>query len=134
MCIRDRSWIDKHIILAKKIIDRERELGMTPIQQGFSGYVPRELKDKYPEAKMRLQPGWGGFKGAGQLDPTDALFAALGRDFLEEEKNLLEDDATSLVTIWGADGDPSIFDYSWREWTGLITITTKIPAAVLILT
>ena len=38
----------------------------------------------------------------------------------EEEKNLLEYDATSLVTIWGADGDPSIFDYSWREWTGLI--------------
>ena len=35
-------------------------------------------------------------------------------------KNLLEYDATSLVTIWGADGDPSIFDYSWREWTGLI--------------
>mgnify|MGYP000891621464 CR=1 FL=1 len=83
-----KSWIDKHIILAKKIIDRERELGMTPIQQGFSGYVPRELKDKYPEAKIRLQPGWCGFKGAGQLDPTDALFAALGRDFLEEEKKL----------------------------------------------
>ena len=39
---------------------------MTPIQQGFSGYVPRELKDKYPEAKIRLQPGWCGFKGAGQ--------------------------------------------------------------------
>lgn len=83
-----KSWIDKHIILAKKIIDRERELGMTPIQQGFSGYVPRELKDKYPEAKIRLQPGWCGFKGAGQLDPTDALFATLGRDFLEEEKKL----------------------------------------------
>ena len=38
----------------------------------------------------------------------------------EEEKNLFEKDATSLVTIWGGDGDPRIFDYSWREWTGLI--------------
>jgi len=37
-----------------------------------------------------------------------------------EEKELFEKDATSLVTIWGADGDPVIFDYSWREWTGLI--------------
>ena len=36
------------------------------------------------------------------------------------EKNLLERDATALVTIWGADKDPLIFDYSWREWTGLI--------------
>lgn len=24
------------------------------------------------------------------------------------------------MTIWGADGDPLIFDYSWREWGGLI--------------
>lgn len=32
----------------------------------------------------------------------------------------MERDATSLVTIWGADGDPRIFDYSWREWAGLI--------------
>ena len=36
------------------------------------------------------------------------------------EKDLMEKDATSLVTIWGADGDPSIFDYSWREWAGLV--------------
>ena len=37
-----------------------------------------------------------------------------------EEKDLFEKDATALVTVWGADGDPLIFDYSWREWTGLI--------------
>lgn len=37
-----------------------------------------------------------------------------------EEKDLLEKDATALVTIWGADQDPLIFDYSWREWSGLI--------------
>lgn len=83
-----KSWIDSHITLAKQIIDRERELGMTPIQQGFSGYVPRELKDKYPNAHILLQPGWCGFKGAAQLDPTDPLFSMFGRDFLEEEKKL----------------------------------------------
>lgn len=38
----------------------------------------------------------------------------------KEEKDLMERDATSLVTIWGADADPRIFDYSWREWAGLI--------------
>ena len=51
-----KSWIDKHIVLGKQIIDRELELGMQPIQQGFSGYVPRELKEKYPDAKIQLQP------------------------------------------------------------------------------
>ena len=83
-----KSWIDKHVVLGKKIIDRQRELGMTPIQQGFSGYVPREMKDKFPEAQIRLQPSWCGFTGAAQLDPTDSLFTKFGRVFLEEEKKL----------------------------------------------
>lgn len=82
------SWIKSHAELGKKIIDRQLELGMQPIQQGFSGYVPRELKDKYPEAKIQLQPSWCGFTGAAQLDPTDPLFSSFGRDFLEEEKKL----------------------------------------------
>lgn len=83
-----KSWINKHIELGKKIIERQRDLGMTPIQQGFSGYVPREMIDKYPNAKIRLQPSWCGFKGAAQLDPTDSLFMAFGKVFLEEERKL----------------------------------------------
>ena len=53
-----KSWIDSHIRLGKQIIQRELELGMQPIQQGFSGYVPRELKAKYPHAKIQQQPSW----------------------------------------------------------------------------
>lgn len=83
-----KSWIDSHRVLGKQIIDRELELGMQPIQQGFSGYVPRELKEKYPEAGIQFQPSWCGFVGSAQLDPTDSLFQVIGRDFLEEQKNL----------------------------------------------
>ena len=45
-----KSWIDKHIVWETDY-RRELELGMQPIQQGFSGYVPRELKEKYPDAR-----------------------------------------------------------------------------------
>lgn len=83
-----KSWIDAHVKLGKQVIDRQLELGMQPIQQGFSGYVPRELKEKYPQAKIQLQPSWCGFTGAGQLDPTDSLFLTFGRTFLEEQKRL----------------------------------------------
>lgn len=38
----------------------------------------------------------------------------------EQEKNLLESDATSLVTLWGGQTGYIQFDYSWREWSGLI--------------
>ena len=82
------SWIESHKILARQILARELELGMMPIQQGFSGYVPRALKDKYPDAKINIEEPWCGFTGTGQLDPTDPLFKIMGRDFLEEEKAL----------------------------------------------
>ncbi len=83
-----KSWIDSHVALGQQIMERQLELGMQPIQQGFSGYVPREFVKKYPEARIKTQPSWCGFKGAAQLDPTDPLFQEFGRAFLEEEKKL----------------------------------------------
>ena len=83
-----KSWIESHIKLGRQIIQRQLELGMQPIQQGFSGYVPRELKDKYPEARIKLQGNWCSFPGAAQLDPLDPLFQKIGRTFLEEQKKL----------------------------------------------
>lgn len=83
-----KSWIDKHIKLGKKIIERQLEFGMQPIQQGFSGYVPREFKERFPDAKIRLQPSWLAFTGVASLDPTDPLFIEFGQNFLEEQKKL----------------------------------------------
>lgn len=82
------SWIQSHIDLGKQVVNRQLELGMQPIQQGFSGYVPREMKKKFPKANISMKGGWCGFKGAAQIDPTDSLFRAFGRDFMEEEKKL----------------------------------------------
>lgn len=83
-----KSWIDSHVELGKKILERQLELGMQPIQQGFSGYVPREMKDKFPNARINLQGSWCGFEGAAQLDPLDSLFGEFGKAFLEEEHKL----------------------------------------------
>ena len=83
-----KSVIDKHVALGKKIIARQLELGMQPIQQGFSGYVPRELQEKYPQAKISMKRKWCGFDATAQLDPTDPLFHEMGLTFLEEQDKL----------------------------------------------
>lgn len=83
-----KSWIDSHIVLGKKIIDREVELGMKPIQQGFSGYVPRLFKEKFPNAKIQSTHDWCSFEACAQLDPLDPLFKKFGRIFLDEQKKL----------------------------------------------
>ncbi|WP_183576521.1 alpha-N-acetylglucosaminidase [Mucilaginibacter sp. X5P1] len=83
-----KSWIDSHVVLGKKIIDREIALGMKPIQQGFSGYVPRLFKEKIPTAKIQYKPSWCNFEPCAQLDPLDPLFEKFGTIFLEEQKKL----------------------------------------------
>lgn len=83
-----KSVMNRHVDLGKKIMARILELGMMPIQQGFSGFVPRELKKKYPEARISMKRGWCGFKSTAQLDPSDPLFNQIGMAFLEEQEKL----------------------------------------------
>lgn len=83
-----KSWIDKHIALGQQVMKRQLELGMTPIQPGFSGFVPRACTEKFPNAKIKKQPRWCGFEGAAQLDPLDPLFNKMGKAFMEEQKKL----------------------------------------------
>lgn len=83
-----KEWIDKHLVLGRKILERQRALGMTPIQQGFTGCVPRELKGKYPAANIVQEYGWCGYEGTAQLDPLDPLFKKFGSEFLKTEIEL----------------------------------------------
>lgn len=79
-----KSWLEQRRVLSKQISARERELGMEPIYQGFSGYVPRELKKKFPDANVANQHSWCSFPGSAQLDPLDPLFAKIAKTWYEE--------------------------------------------------
>lgn len=93
-----KHWIDERVKLGQQWMNRARDLGMTPIQQGFSGNVPRLLKQKHPEAAIALQPSWCGFHGSAQLDPTDPLFKTFGKTFMEENIRLFGNNH-----LWAAD-------------------------------
>ena len=83
-----KSWIDAHVKLGQQILARERALGMTPIQQGYSGYVPRLMAEKFPAAAIKIGRSWCGFPGSAQLDPLDPLFERIGKTFLTEQERL----------------------------------------------
>jgi alpha-N-acetylglucosaminidase len=88
-----QSWIDSHLELGRFIIGRERELGMTPILQGFTGCVPVDMAARYPKARILPKAVWCEVPpGTAQLDPEDPLFAEFGRAFLEEQTRLLGTD------------------------------------------
>ena len=50
-----QSWIDAHVKLGQQILARERELGMTPILQAFTGHVPKAYRDANPTVRIDQQ-------------------------------------------------------------------------------
>jgi alpha-N-acetylglucosaminidase len=80
-----QSWIDNECILQKKILRRERRLGMTPVLQGFTGHVPSAFAEKHPDIKVSKLT-WMGFSRTYLLDWEEPVFTEIGRDFITELK------------------------------------------------
>jgi alpha-N-acetylglucosaminidase len=83
-----QSWKDSHRNLQKKILKRERELGMTPVLPAFTGHVPASFKKHFPNAKLK-RTNWGNdFEDTYILDANDPLFAEIGKKFIEAQKKI----------------------------------------------
>ncbi|KAA8483139.1 alpha-N-acetylglucosaminidase [Arcticibacter tournemirensis] len=79
-----QSQMQAHEVLQKKILERERSFGMTPILPAFTGHVPPAFKDRFPKAKLK-KTNWTTFPSVYILDPDDDLFTVIGKKFIEEE-------------------------------------------------
>lgn len=107
-----KSWIDDQLNLQKKIVKRERELGMTPVLPAFSGHVPGILKDKYPEVKLTELKAFSGFNAQYNtffMDPLDPMFMTIQKAFLEEQTRQFGTDH-----IYGADPFNEMTPPSWE--------------------
>jgi alpha-N-acetylglucosaminidase len=79
-----QSQMLAHEALQKKILERERSFGMTPILPAFTGHVPPTFAAKFPNAKLK-KTNWTTFPSVYILDPDDDLFTTIGKSFIEEE-------------------------------------------------
>lgn len=78
-----QSWINNECELQKKILQRERELGMTPVLQGFTGHVPPAFGKKNPGLKY-TNLTWIDFEPTVLLDWEEPVFTEIGKDFIIE--------------------------------------------------
>ncbi|NBE83998.1 alpha-N-acetylglucosaminidase [Micromonospora rubida] len=80
------SWIERRVELARRILERQRSLGMTPILPMFGGHVPPELAD--PSAGEIEWQGWH----TRLLAPDSERFARLTGEFMSIQRELFGTD------------------------------------------
>jgi len=101
-----QAWMDGQSELQKQIVSRERELGIKPVFQVFSGHAPEALLQYYPSAKLhplhQIGEDWGGLSakdyGSWFLETTDPLFAKIQKLYIEKSTAMYGTDH-----IYGAD-------------------------------
>lgn len=105
-----QNWIDSQAELQKKILKRERALGMRPVLQAFGGHVPEQLKEIYPDAQMTDIPFWGTFPSENLchfLAPMDSLYAVIQRDYMTEQEKMSGTDHIYGVDLFNEVEAPS---------------------------
>lgn len=105
-----QAWIDSQAKLQKRILRRERGLGMRPVLQAFGGHVPEQLKEIYPEAQITDIPSWGGFQSENLchfLAPMDPLYAQIQREYMTEQEKMFGTDHIYGVDLFNEVDAPS---------------------------
>lgn len=77
------SWMTAQEALQRRILARQRELGMTPVLPAFTGRVPPAFKERYPDVKLKTTQ-WVNFPEVHVLDPEEPMFLSIGKMFMEE--------------------------------------------------
>jgi len=101
------EWMKSHFELQKKILARERALGMKPVLPAFTGHVPAAFKKKFPNAKLKATNWTNGFADTYILDSEDPLFAAIGKKFLEKQTAMLGTDHLYSADTFNENEPPS---------------------------
>lgn len=101
-----QSFIDKHEALQKRILHRERSLGMKPILPAFTGHVPPAMERKYPGVRLR-KTSWVNFPPVSILDPEEELFSRIGRMYIEEQTALYGTDHYYTADTFNENTPPS---------------------------
>lgn len=86
MCAQDggmsRRWHEKQIRLEHRILRKMRSLGMSPVFQGFAGFVPEAIESHFPEVRI-TRNDWHGLHNQ-LLHAHDSLFQSIGTAFIKE--------------------------------------------------
>lgn len=85
------SWLEERVELARKINDRLQSFGAAVMLPGFSGMVPADFVEHFPDAHPMDQGNWCQMKRPALLMPDDPYFDRIATDFYREQMALYGD-------------------------------------------
>lgn len=85
------AQFERRTQLAKKIIARLRELGMTVVMPGYFGTVPAGFGERHAGVHVVPQGEWGGFTRPDWLDPRDPMYGRVAAAFYRHQRELFGD-------------------------------------------
>lgn len=81
-------WYEERKELAGKINKRIQAFGASTMAAGYSGMVPADFAEHFPDSKLIQQGKWCGFDRPALLMPEDPLFERIATIFYEESKKI----------------------------------------------
>jgi alpha-N-acetylglucosaminidase len=102
-----RRLIEQRAELARKITDRVRELGMTPVLPGYFGTVPDGFPARHGgDAAVVAQGNWGAFKRPDWLDPRTTAFGEVAAAFYRAQTERLGGSTMYKMDLLHEGGNP----------------------------
>lgn len=103
--------VSEHVIqeraeLGRRIADRMRSLGITPVLPGYFGTVPRDFEVKNPGATTVPQGTWVGLDRPDWLAPTDPLYGQVAARFYDVQARLLGTSSMFKMDLLHEGGKP----------------------------
>ncbi|MGY0236318.1 alpha-N-acetylglucosaminidase [Longispora urticae] len=92
--------------LGRKIVNRLKELGMTPVLPGYFGTVPTDFSARNGGVNVVAQGGWQGFTRPSWLDPRSTRYAQVAASFYGHQRTLLGDSTMYKMDLLHEGGNP----------------------------
>ena len=116
--------------LGRRIADRLRSLGMTPVLPGFFGTVPPGFTARNPDARTVPQGGWVGFSRPDWLDPTGPVFAPLAAAYYRAQHEAFGDSAMYKMDLLHEGGNAGPVDVTRAAGAVQQALLTAHPGAL----
>ncbi|MFJ5281074.1 alpha-N-acetylglucosaminidase [Streptomyces parvulus] len=116
--------------LGRRIADRLRQLGMTPVLPGYFGTVPPGFTDRNPSGPVVPQGQWVGFDRPDWLDPRSEVFRRVAASFYRHQRELFGETSMFKMDLLHEGGRPGNVPVADAARAVMEALQTARPGAV----